>query len=170
MWLTGQLAEKGSWCGGNYSILILSCFLFCDFLMKSSLTWIMMEELLLDCKITYMTLCPVLYVQVCVCVWLCLCACTCMTNLYPSSNDVKQLAQEVCESIKDTIGPHNFVQIYSQIRKHLKAKRDKRRQEEKFMAVVNPVRNAKRKLRIAAKHRVNKKRKIMTMKMGRWIK
>lgn len=85
-------------------------------------------------------------------------------------DDVKQLAQEVCESIKDTIGTQNYVQIYSQIRKLLKAKRDKRKQEEKLMAVVNPVRNAKRKLRIAAKHRVNKKRKLMTMKMGRWIK
>ncbi|PIN21963.1 DRIM (Down-regulated in metastasis)-like protein [Handroanthus impetiginosus] len=85
------------------------------------------------------------------------------------SDDLKQLAQEVCESIRDIIGVQIFVQIYSQIRKNLKAKRDKRKQGEKIMAVVNPVRNAKRKLRIAAKHRAHKKRKIMTMKMGRWM-
>ncbi|KAK9274446.1 hypothetical protein L1049_021693 [Liquidambar formosana] len=85
-------------------------------------------------------------------------------------DDVKQLAQEVCENIRNTLGIQNFVQVYSQIRKNLKAKRDKRKQEEKLMAVVNPVRNAKRKLRIAAKHRVNKKRKIMTMKIGRWTR
>ncbi|KAK4388003.1 Small subunit processome component 20 [Sesamum angolense] len=83
--------------------------------------------------------------------------------------DLKQLAQEVSESIRDIIGMQNFVQVYSQIRKNLKVKRDKRKQQEKIMAVVNPTRNAKRKLRIAAKHRAHKKRKIMTMKMGRWM-
>ncbi|KAK4387987.1 hypothetical protein Sango_2405300 [Sesamum angolense] len=85
------------------------------------------------------------------------------------SDDLKQLAQEVSESIRDIIGMQNFVQVYSQIRKNLKVKRDKRKQQEKIMAVVNPTRNAKRKLRIAAKHRAHKKRKIMTMKMGRWM-
>ncbi|KAL8494905.1 hypothetical protein ACS0TY_019170 [Phlomoides rotata] len=84
-------------------------------------------------------------------------------------DDLKQYAQEVSESIRDIIGVQNFVQIYSEIRKNLKAKRDKRKQEEKIMAVVNPARNAKRKLRNAAKHRDHKKRKIMTMRMGRWI-
>lgn len=83
-------------------------------------------------------------------------------------DDTKQLAQEVCESMKNILG-QNFVQVYSEIRRDLKAKRDKRKQEEKLMAVVNPVRNAKRKLRIAAKHRANKKRKMMSMKMGRWM-
>nr|GLL39955.1 small subunit processome component 20 homolog [Ipomoea trifida] len=85
------------------------------------------------------------------------------------SDDVKQLAQEVCDSIRDVLGMQSFVQVYSQIRKNLKAKRDKRKQEEKLMAVVNPMRNAKRKLRIAAKHKANKKRKIMSMKMTRWM-
>ncbi|KAL0433004.1 UNVERIFIED_CONTAM: Small subunit processome component 20 [Sesamum latifolium] len=85
------------------------------------------------------------------------------------SDDLKQFAQEVSESIRDIIGMQNFVQVYSQIRKNLKVKRDKRKQQEKIMAVVNPTRNAKRKLRIAAKHRAHKKRKIMTMKMGRWM-
>nr|GEV01026.1 hypothetical protein [Tanacetum cinerariifolium] len=83
------------------------------------------------------------------------------------SDDVKQNAQKVRDSIRDVIGVQNFIQVYNSIRKNLKAKRDKRRQGEKVMAVVNPMRNAKRKLRIAAKHKVNKKRKIMTMKFGR---
>lgn len=85
------------------------------------------------------------------------------------SDEVKQFATEVRDSIRDAIGMQNFVQVYSLARKNLKAKRDKRRQSEKVMAVVNPMRNAKRKLRIAAKHKENKKRKIMTMKFGRWI-
>lgn len=86
------------------------------------------------------------------------------------ADDMKQLAQEVCESIRDSMGVQNFVQYYSRIQKNIKSKRDKRKQEEKLMAVVNPMRNAKRKLRIAAKHRAHKKRKIMTMKMGRWLR
>ncbi|KAB1216916.1 hypothetical protein CJ030_MR4G016071 [Morella rubra] len=85
-------------------------------------------------------------------------------------DDTKQLAQEVCETIRNTLGIQNFVQVYSEIRRNLKAKRDKRKKEEKVMAVVDPMRNAKRKLRIAAKHRANKKRKIMTMKMDRWVR
>ncbi|KAJ8770561.1 hypothetical protein K2173_018052 [Erythroxylum novogranatense] len=85
------------------------------------------------------------------------------------SDELKQLAQEVCESIRKTLGIQEFVQVYSEIRKSLKRKREKRRQEEKVMAVVNPTRNAKRKLRIAAKHRAHKKRKIMSMKLGRWM-
>ena len=91
-------------------------------------------------------------------------------NLLSISDDVKQLAQETLESMRGTIGMTNFVQVYSQIRKNLKAKRDKRKQEEKVMAVVNPMRNAKRKLRIAAKNRANKKRKVMTMKMTKWMR
>lgn len=85
-------------------------------------------------------------------------------------DDLKQLAKEVSDSIRDTLGGQIFVQVYNEIRKNLKAKRDKRKQEDKRMAVVNPMRNAKRKLRVAAKHRANKKRKIMTMGMGRWLR
>ncbi|KAL7177187.1 hypothetical protein ACSBR2_030511 [Camellia fascicularis] len=85
-------------------------------------------------------------------------------------DDAKQLAQEALQSIRDSLGMNNFVQLYSQIRKNLKAKREKRKQGEKLMAVVNPMRNAKRKLRVAAKNRANKKRKIGTMKMTKWMR
>lgn len=85
------------------------------------------------------------------------------------SDDVKQLAEGVRGSISNVIGMQSFVQIYSHIRKNIKSKRDKRKQEEKVIAVVNPMRNAKRKLRIAEKHKAHKKRKMMAMKMGRWM-
>ncbi|KAL3329329.1 hypothetical protein AABB24_036434 [Solanum stoloniferum] len=85
------------------------------------------------------------------------------------SDDMKQLAEGVRGSISNVIGTHIFVQIYSHIRKNIKSKRDKRKQEEKVIAVVNPMRNAKRKLRIAEKHKAHKKRKMMSMKMGRWM-
>ncbi|XP_059304794.1 uncharacterized protein LOC132056479 isoform X2 [Lycium ferocissimum] len=85
------------------------------------------------------------------------------------SDDVKQMAEEVRGSISKVMGVQSFVQIYSHIRKNLKSKRDKRKQEEKVIAVVNPMRNAKRKLRNAEKHKAHKKRKMMAMKMGRWM-
>ncbi|MED6141617.1 hypothetical protein PIB30_105218, partial [Stylosanthes scabra] len=84
-----------------------------------------------------------------------------------SQDDLKKLAEETCRKVENIFGTQNFVQIYNLIRKNLKLKRNKRKQEEKLMAVVNPMRNAKRKMRIAAKQRANKKRKIMTFKMGR---
>ncbi|GAB2295684.1 hypothetical protein Dimus_029838 [Dionaea muscipula] len=83
-------------------------------------------------------------------------------------DDIKRLAGEVSRSIQESVGSQNFVHAYGQIRSKLKTKRDQRKREEKLMAVVNPERNAKRKLRNAAKHRANKRRKIMVMKMSRW--
>lgn len=85
-------------------------------------------------------------------------------------DEVKQLAQEALKTIRDVLGTNNFAQIYNQIRKNLKAKREKRKREEKVMAVVNPMRNAKRKLRLASKNKANKKRRVMTMKMMRWTR
>ncbi|XP_004305310.1 PREDICTED: small subunit processome component 20 homolog [Fragaria vesca subsp. vesca] len=83
--------------------------------------------------------------------------------------NMKQLAEEVSGRLRSKLGSQNYAQVYNDIRKQLKAKRDKRKQDEKRLAVVNPMQNAKRKLRIAEKHRANKKRKLMTMKMGRWV-
>ncbi|KAG5549083.1 hypothetical protein RHGRI_014451 [Rhododendron griersonianum] len=84
------------------------------------------------------------------------------------SDDVKQLAQEALECIRDTLGMNTFAPIYTRIQKNLKEKRDRRKQREKLMPVVNPMRNAKRKRRIGDKNRVNKKRKVVTMKMIKW--
>ncbi|KAI8538103.1 hypothetical protein RHMOL_Rhmol09G0076200 [Rhododendron molle] len=84
-------------------------------------------------------------------------------------DDVKQLAEEALETIRDTLGMNSFVQVYSHIRKSLKAKRDKRKQGEKVMAVVNPERNAQRKRRISAKNQANKRRRVTTMKMRKWV-
>ncbi|GMH20278.1 hypothetical protein Nepgr_022119 [Nepenthes gracilis] len=85
------------------------------------------------------------------------------------SDEVKQQSDEVRQSIQEILGDRNFIQAYSQIRSNLKAKRDRRKKAEKLMAVVDPTRNAKRKLRIASKHRAHKRRKIMSMKMSRWM-
>lgn len=83
---------------------------------------------------------------------------------------MKQRAEKVRKKMQDKLGTQNFVQVYNQLRHDLGEKRFKRKQDEKLMAVVNPVRNAKRKMRVSAKHQVHKKRKIMAMKMGRWMR
>uniref|UniRef100_A0A0E0C3W1 Uncharacterized protein n=1 Tax=Oryza meridionalis TaxID=40149 RepID=A0A0E0C3W1_9ORYZ len=86
------------------------------------------------------------------------------------SDDVKQLADSVRDKMCDLIGTEKFVEVYNSVRKGLKQKRESRKQSEKLIAAVDPARHAKRKLRIAAKHREHKRRKIMTMKMGRWLR
>lgn len=93
-----------------------------------------------------------------------------LLNFLSIADEVKQLAQEALETIRDVLGTNNFAEVYNQIRKHLKTKREKRKREEKVMAVVNPMRNAKRKLRIASKNKANKKRRVMSMKMTRWAR
>ncbi|CAJ1855344.1 unnamed protein product [Sphenostylis stenocarpa] len=85
------------------------------------------------------------------------------------SDNIKRLAEDTCRKLENILETHNFVQVYNLIRKDLKLKRNKRRHEEKLMAVINPMRNAKRKLRISAKNHANKKRKITTIKMRRWM-
>jgi U3 small nucleolar RNA-associated protein 20 len=83
-------------------------------------------------------------------------------------DDIKQIAGEVRDKIRDVLGVDNFVPVYNQIRKSLKRKRERRKQAEKVLAVVNPTRHAKRKIRVAAKNRAHKRRRITSMKMGRW--
>ncbi|EOA25292.1 hypothetical protein CARUB_v10018607mg [Capsella rubella] len=85
------------------------------------------------------------------------------------SAEVKQLAEEVRDSIRDeSLGSQMFVQVYNEVKKSLEAKREKRKREEKLMAVINPERNAKRKLKLASKNKANKKRRILSSKMQRW--
>lgn len=83
---------------------------------------------------------------------------------------MKQRAEKVRQKLQDKLGIQNFVQAYNQMRHDLGEKRFKRKREEKVMAVVNPIRNAKRKMRVSAKHQAHKKRKMMAMKMSRWMR
>lgn len=83
---------------------------------------------------------------------------------------MKQRAEKVRQKLQDKLGTQNFVQAYNQMRHDLGEKRFKRKREEKVMAVVNPIRNAKRKMRVSAKHQAHKKRKMMAMKMSRWMR
>ncbi|CDY16211.1 BnaA09g29450D [Brassica napus] len=85
------------------------------------------------------------------------------------TDELEQLAEEVRDGIRDkSLGVQMFVKVYSEIKKSLEVKRQKRRREEKEMAVVNPERNAKRKLKVASKNKANKKRRMMRSKMDRW--
>ncbi|KAG2589626.1 small subunit processome component 20 homolog [Panicum virgatum] len=85
------------------------------------------------------------------------------------SDEVKQLAEGVQGKLRDLIGPEKFAEVYRSVHKGLKQKRDSRKRAQKIIAAVDPERHAKRKKRIAGKHREHK-RKIMAMKMGRWMR
>ncbi|GAU23587.1 hypothetical protein TSUD_385750 [Trifolium subterraneum] len=84
------------------------------------------------------------------------------------SDNLIKLAEDTRGKIEHILGTEKFVEVYQRIRKNLSDKRNKRKQEEKRMAVIDPMQNAKRKLEISAKHRANKKRKIATFKMGQY--
>jgi len=86
------------------------------------------------------------------------------------SDEVKQLAEGVQGKLRDLIGPEKFAEVYRSVHKGLKQKRDSRKRAQKIIAAVDPERHAKRKKRIAGKHREHKRRKIMAMKMGRWMR
>jgi U3 small nucleolar RNA-associated protein 20 len=86
------------------------------------------------------------------------------------SDEVKQLAEGVQGKLRDLIGPEKFAEVYRRVYKGLKQKRDSRKRTQKIIAAVDPERHAKRKKRIADKHREHKRRKIMAMKMGRWMR
>ena len=90
--------------------------------------------------------------------------------LFRFVDEGKQSAEVARDKLRDLIGVEKFVEVYNGVRKELKAKRELRKQGEKLVAAVNPERHAKRKLRMAAKHRDHKKRKITAMKMGRWTR
>jgi U3 small nucleolar RNA-associated protein 20 len=85
-------------------------------------------------------------------------------------DEAKQSAEVARDKLRDLIGVEKFVEVYNSVRKEVKAKREFRKQAEKLVAVNDPARHAKRKLRMASKHRDHKKRKITAMKMGRWLR
>lgn len=84
------------------------------------------------------------------------------------SDELKQVAEKVRDNIRyKSLGNQIFVEVYSEIRRSLKNKREKRNREEKLIAVVNPERNAKRELRLASKNKANKRRRMTSMKFSR---
>lgn len=86
------------------------------------------------------------------------------------SDEAKQLAEGVQNKLRDLIGADNFAKVYNRVRMSLKQKRDGRKRAQKLIAAVDPVRHAKRKQRIAVKHREHKRRKMTAMKIGRWMR
>ncbi|KAF6153049.1 hypothetical protein GIB67_034771 [Kingdonia uniflora] len=78
-------------------------------------------------------------------------------------DDVKQLAEEVRDTIKEILG-QGFAKLYLEIKMDVDNKRKKKKEDEKIMAVVDPEANAKRKRRNATKNQKNKKRKVTEMK------
>ncbi|XP_057867600.2 uncharacterized protein LOC131074886 isoform X2 [Cryptomeria japonica] len=83
------------------------------------------------------------------------------------SGNLKLLAEEVLNHMKDIMGVEGFVQAYNLVRQKVKATHSKRKQTEKVSALVNPIRHAQKKRKLAVKRQAQKKRKVMKTRMQR---
>ncbi|CAM6096312.1 unnamed protein product [Calypogeia fissa] len=79
--------------------------------------------------------------------------------------DLKKLGDEVLDQLRELIGVAKFVNIYNTVREKGKENRDKRKQAQKISVLVDPERNAKRKIKMSAKRQAQKKRKIIQGKV-----
>ena len=64
---------------------------------------------------------------------------------------------------------NEFVQVYNNVRQGVKDLREKRKRAQKLNVLVDPERNAKRKIRLNHKRQAQKKRKIIDSKRQRGL-
>jgi U3 small nucleolar RNA-associated protein 20 len=91
----------------------------------------------------------------------------CLPNGKPCqcAEDVKTLGDEVLDQLREKIGVAKFVDMYNTVRETGKSNREKRKQAQKISVLVDPERNAKRKIKLGAKRQAQKKRKITKEKV-----
>ncbi|BBN08979.1 U3 small nucleolar RNA-associated protein 20 [Marchantia polymorpha subsp. ruderalis] len=78
--------------------------------------------------------------------------------------DVKSLGSEVLNQLREVVGTGKFVNVYNSVRESVKENRDKRKTAQKISVLVDPERNAKRKIKMSAKRQAQKKRKVIHAK------
>ncbi|KAL2629925.1 hypothetical protein R1flu_014611 [Riccia fluitans] len=83
--------------------------------------------------------------------------------------DIKRLGVEVLNKLREVLGASRFVNAYNAAREKVKESRDKRKIAQKISVLVDPERNAKRKLNKSAKRQIQKKRKIIHEKRSRGL-
>ncbi|KAL3687831.1 hypothetical protein R1sor_014140 [Riccia sorocarpa] len=83
--------------------------------------------------------------------------------------DIKNLGIEVLNKLREVLGASTFVNAYNAVREKVKESRDKRKIAQKISVLVDPERNAKRKLHKSAKRHMQKKRKIVHEKRSRGL-
>ncbi|KAG6556135.1 hypothetical protein Mapa_002076 [Marchantia paleacea] len=78
--------------------------------------------------------------------------------------DVKSLGSEVLNQLRGILGTGKFVNAYNSVREWVKQNRDKRKTAKKISVLVDPERNAKRKIKMSGKRQAQKKRKVIHAK------
>lgn len=81
------------------------------------------------------------------------------------AEDLKALGAEVLGHLKEIVGVMKFLQVYNTVRQRVKDLQEKRKSAQKVSVLVDPERNAKRKIRLNTKRQKQKKRKIIESKM-----
>lgn len=83
--------------------------------------------------------------------------------------ELKALGDEVLSGLRELLGVNEFVQVYNNVRQRVKDVREKRKRAQKLNVLVDPERNAKRKIRLNQKRQAQKKRKIIDSKRQRGL-
>lgn len=71
--------------------------------------------------------------------------------------------------LRELLGVNEFVQVYNNVRQRVKDLREKRKRAQKLNVLVDPERNAKRKIKLNLKRQAQKKRKIIDSKRQRGL-
>lgn len=90
-------------------------------------------------------------------------------NFFVVVEDLKALGDEVLSQLRKLLGVNEFVQVYNTVRQQVKDQREKRKRAQKLNVLVDPERNAKRKIRLNLKRQAQKKRKIVQDKRSRGL-
>jgi U3 small nucleolar RNA-associated protein 20 len=74
------------------------------------------------------------------------------------------MGDDVLNHMREVIGVGKFVHVYNSVRQEVKNLRESRKRAEKIKVLVDPERNAKRKMRMNVKRQAQKRRKISEYK------
>ena len=83
------------------------------------------------------------------------------------AEELKVVGEEIVAHLREVVGVPAFVRVYQNVRQEVKERQEGRRKAAKILALVDPEKTAKRKLRMSAKRQVQKKRKIAAFKRAR---
>jgi len=86
-----------------------------------------------------------------------------------SAEELKTYGDEVLNELRGLLGVNEFVQAYNSVRQRVKDLQEKRKRAQKLNVLVDPERNAKRKIRLNQKRQAQKKRKIVDLKRQRGL-
>ncbi|KAH9571646.1 hypothetical protein CY35_02G105300 [Sphagnum magellanicum] len=78
--------------------------------------------------------------------------------------ELKTMGDDVLNHVREVIGVGKFVHVYNSVRQEVKNLRENRKRAEKIKVLVDPERNAKRKMRMNVKRQAQKRRKISEYK------